>query len=86
MKDAHKVGAFPDILGEHADILAGEHEGLDLLILDIPSLYNRPAGPYLDSTGKDFEDNWKRYAALSLAAAEIAAGKLEGWQPDVLRA
>lgn len=86
VKDAEKVGEFSDLLGEHADILAGEHEGLDLLILDIPSLYDRPAGPYLDSTGKDFADNWKRYAALSLAAAEIAAGKLQGWQPDLLHA
>ena len=86
VKDAVKIAELPDLLGEHADILEAHHEGLDLLILDAPAFYDRPAGPYLDSTGKDFADNWKRFAALSLAAAEIAAGKLPGWQPDLLHA
>lgn len=86
VKDMTKIGEFPDLLGEHADLLEGHHEGLDLLILDAPAFYDRPAGPYLDSTAKDFPDNWKRYAALSLAAAEIAAGKLQSWQPDLLHA
>ena len=86
VKDTVKIGEFTHLLGEHADILEGHHEGLDLLILDAPAYFDRPGGPYLDSTGKDHADNWKRFAALSLAAAEIAAGKLEGWRPDVLHA
>ncbi|NTJ44045.1 glycogen synthase GlgA [Agrobacterium larrymoorei] len=84
--DAVKIGEFPDLLGAQAEIFEAHHEGLDLLILDAPAYFDRPAGPYLDSTGKDFADNWKRFAALSLAAAEIAAGKLDGWQPDLLHA
>ncbi len=83
--DAVKIAEM-NLLGEHADILEAHHEGLDLLILDAPNYYDRPAGPYLDSTGKDFDDNWKRFAALSLAAAEIAIGKLSGWKPDLLHA
>lgn len=52
-----------------ADVLEVRHEGLDLLILDAPAYYERSGGPYLDQTGKDYPDNWKRFAALSLAAA-----------------
>ncbi|UHS57475.1 glycogen synthase GlgA [Agrobacterium vaccinii] len=86
VSDAVKIAEFTDLLGESADLLEAHHEGLDLLILDAPAYFDRPAGPYLDSTGKDFEDNWKRFAALSLAAAQIAQGKLADWQPDLLHA
>ncbi|MBB3137573.1 starch synthase [Rhizobium pisi] len=75
---------FPDLLGEHATVLEVQHEGLDLLVLDAPAYYDRPGGPYLDPLGKDFPDNWRRFAALSLAASEIAAGLLPGWQPDLI--
>ena len=75
---------FPDLLGEHATVLEVQHEGLDLLVLDAPVYYDRPGGPYLDPLGKDFPDNWRRFAALSLAASEIAAGLLPGWQPDLV--
>ncbi len=86
VSDAVKIAEFTDLLGESADLLEAHHEGLDLLILDAPAYFDRPAGPYLDSTGKDFEDNWKRFAALSMAAAQIAQGKLADWQPDLLHA
>ncbi|MBY5409439.1 glycogen synthase GlgA [Rhizobium leguminosarum] len=75
---------FPDLLGERATVLEVEHEGLDLLILDAPAYYDRPGGPYLDPLGKDYPDNWRRFAALSLAASEIAAGLLPGWRPDLV--
>lgn len=75
---------FPDLLGEQATVLEVKHEGLDLLILDAPAYYDRPGGPYLDPLGKDYPDNWRRFAALSLAASEIAAGLLPGWRPDLV--
>jgi len=64
---------FDDLLGESATVLEVQHEGLDILVLDAPAFYDRPGGPYLDPTGKDYPDNWRRFAALSLAGAEIAA-------------
>ncbi|MBB4006741.1 glycogen synthase GlgA [Allorhizobium taibaishanense] len=73
-----------DLLGEPARVLAAQHQGLDLLILDAPSLYDRPGGPYVDGQGRDFDDNWKRFAALSLAGARIAQGALTGWKPDLV--
>ena len=75
---------FDDILGERASIRLLQAHDLTLFILDIPALYNRPGTPYLDENGNDYPDNWKRFAALSLAAALIAAGELPGWTPDLV--
>jgi starch synthase len=77
---------FDDLLGESATVLEVQHEGLDILVLDAPAFYDRPGGPYLDPTGKDYPDSWRRFAALSLAGAEIAAGLMPGWRPDIVHA
>ncbi|MBJ7538362.1 glycogen synthase GlgA [Marinomonas sp. C1424] len=54
-------------------------------LLQCQALYEREAGPYLDSKGADFQDNHLRFAALSWAAATLALhGHLIGWQADVL--
>ncbi|WP_454851711.1 glycogen synthase GlgA [Rhizobium binxianense] len=78
--------AFDDLLGEPATVLEVEHEGIDILVLDAPAYYDRLGGPYLDQTGKDYPDNWRRFAALSFAASEIAAGHMPGWRPDLVHA
>ena len=76
---------FEDLLGEKATLRHGHVEGLDLLVLDAPALYNRPGGPYVDQHGKDHPDNWKRFAVLSLAAAEIAGHVVMDAVPPVRR-
>jgi starch synthase len=73
-----------DLLGERARVIEARHQGLDLLILDCPAFFDRPGGPYLDATGKDHPDNWRRFAALSKAGALVAQGGLRGWRPDVV--
>ncbi|MDQ0558888.1 starch synthase [Rhizobium mesoamericanum] len=75
---------FDDLLGEPATILEVEHAGISMLVLDAPAYYDRSGGPYLDATGRDYPDNWRRFAALSLAGAEIAAGLMPGWRPDIV--
>ncbi|WP_137133589.1 glycogen synthase GlgA [Rhizobium sp. FKY42] len=75
---------FEDLLGVHADVLEAKVAGLDLLILDCPALFDRAGGPYLDTNGHDHFDNWRRFAALSKAGAEIAAGHMPGWKPDLV--
>jgi starch synthase len=75
---------FDDLLGERAAIRFLQTPELMLFILDIPTLYDRPGSPYLDANGDDHQDNWKRFAALSLAGALIANGELPGWEPDVV--
>ncbi|WP_156384873.1 glycogen/starch synthase [Rhizobium sp. Leaf453] len=50
----------------------------------IPVLFYRDGGPYLDREGADYSDNWKCFAALSSAAAQIAANGLGGWRSDIV--
>lgn len=80
-----KVFTFKDLMGGPARVLAGQVDGLDVLLLDAPHLYERPGGPYGNPT--DFPDNPVRFAALSFAAAHIAReGLSDGWRPEVLHA
>ena len=75
---------FDDLLGVSADVLEAKVAGLDLLVLDCPALFDRAGGPYLDTHGHDHFDNWRRFAALSKAGAEIALGNMPGWKPDLV--
>ncbi len=68
------VHAYDDLLGVGARIVAGTAAGLVLLALDAPMLFARDGGPYGDDTGADWPDNWRRFAALARAAADIAGG------------
>ncbi len=86
LESLEEVARFDALLGEPARILAAKHEGLDILVLDAPGFFDRTGGPYTDATGKDFVDNWQRFAALSLAGAEIARGLLPDWRPDIVQA
>ena len=81
-----KVNVFEDLLGVRATLLAAQVEDLHLLVLDAPELFAREGNPYGEAGGKDFADNWQRFAALSLAAARIAEGAAEGWRPDIVHA
>ncbi|WP_244484161.1 glycogen synthase GlgA [Rhizobium sp. Leaf453] len=72
------------ILGEHATLVRGEFDGDSFLLLECPALYERDGGPYVDVHGEDYRDNWKRFAVLSKAAAEVAAGILQDWKPDIV--
>lgn len=53
-------------------------------MLDAPHLYDRDGGPYVDRAGRDYPDNFRRFAGLSLAAAEIAGGSVIDWKPDLV--
>ncbi|WP_075291252.1 glycogen synthase GlgA [Pararhizobium arenae] len=84
IEGAKVVGGFPNLFGAPASILAVDHKGLDLLVLDAPHLYDRDGGPYMDRAGRDYPDNFRRFAGLSLAAAEIAGGDVIDWKPDIV--
>jgi starch synthase len=70
--------------GGRARLIAATAEGLDLLVLDAPNLFERPGNPYLGPGGKDWPDNHLRYGALCRAAARIATNGIGGWRPDVV--
>ena len=60
-------------------------DGLILYLVLEPSLYQRTGSPYCGPEGLDWPDNDLRFARLSLAAAQLAAGEGGlGWRPDVL--
>ncbi|NYS23691.1 glycogen synthase GlgA [Rhodobacteraceae bacterium 2376] len=75
---------LPDLCGGPARVLALQHDGLDLLVLDAPHLYDRDGSPYLDAEGNDWPDNDLRFAALCQVAARIAGGALGDWVPRLL--
>lgn len=85
-KRAKAVHHWPDLLGHPARLLASKLGDHPLLILDAPDLYARPGGPYADATGRDWDDNWRRFAALSRAAADLASGAVPGHDYAVLHA
>ena len=67
-------------------VLMGEVDGVTVLMLDAPHLYDREGGIYNGPWG-DWWDNPQRFAALSWVAARMAReGMGDGWKPDVLHA
>ncbi len=84
LKKPKIVWKDPALFGGKARLLAASIGGLDLLILDAPHLYDRPGSIYLGPDGKDWPDNPDRFAALSWVAAQIGAGKLDSWQPQII--
>ena len=80
------VSQYDDLFGERATLLAAEPDGLELFVLDAPAFFDRPGPPYTDRNGREYEDNWKRFAALSLVASQIAAGLVANWRPDIIHA
>lgn len=60
-------------------------DGLTIYAVLCDELYDREGSPYGPFAGGDFGDNDIRFARLSLAAAEIAAGEADpNWKPDII--
>jgi starch synthase len=84
----HKVlAAFDNLPGfPSARLLSGKMaNGVPLLVLDCPSLYQREGGPYQDAKGHDWVDNPQRFGLLSKIAAVLgsSASPLD-WHPDLV--
>ncbi|MEO8722751.1 MAG: glycogen synthase GlgA [Sphingobium sp.] len=78
------IHRYDSLLGAGAQILYAKAH--NLLVLDAPALFTREAGPYADAQGRDWADNWQRFAALSRAAADLASGAVKGQAFDILHA
>lgn len=78
------VMSWDDLFGGPASLRSGRLGEAVLYVLDAPHLFDRDGGPYNDATGADWPDNPQRFAALSLAAARMAAEGVGGWTPEVL--
>ena len=53
-------------------------------LVDHPVFYDRPGNPYAGPDGSDWPDNYRRFALLGWAAAELARGADPNWRPDLL--
>lgn len=74
------VGAINLILGEMPD------SKVPVMAIESVGLYQRDGGPYVDATGKDWEDNPYRFGTLSLVAAILSGDQspLKDWTPDII--
>jgi starch synthase len=84
MNGGREVWYWDEFFGGEAWLIAGRANGLDVIAVHAPHLYGRPGNPYAGPDGKDWPDNWRRYAALSFAAYEVSRGILDGYTPDIL--
>ncbi|AJE47780.1 glycogen synthase GlgA [Celeribacter indicus] len=82
--DAPVVFDIPDLFGGPASIRSARLGRTVLYILDAPHLFDRDGSLYLGPDGYDWPDNPQRFAALSLAAAMVAAYGIEDWFPEIL--
>lgn len=75
LRDARTI-ATVEVRGQALTVLAGTHtdNGVPLLLLDAPALFDRAGGPYVDAEGHAFGDNALRFATFCEAVAKIASG------------
>lgn len=83
---AKALHAWDSLFGEPARLVAGKLSGHPLIALDAPAFFAREGNPYGDASGKDWPDNWRRFAALARAAATLAGGAVKGRKFDLLHA
>ncbi|WP_336980574.1 glycogen synthase GlgA [Altererythrobacter fulvus] len=86
LKRAREVHRWDSLLGEPARLLAAKLGTHPLLVLDAPGYFSRDGSPYSDPNGKDWGDNWRRFAAFGRAAADVAGGAVKGKRFSVLHA
>lgn len=82
----HPIHAWNALLGEKARLVAGKLDGHPLLVLDAPACFQRDGSPYIDAAGRDWPDNWRRFAAFGRAAADIAGGVVKDRKFDIVHA
>lgn len=81
------VANFPDLPGFPPSrlIFSIMANGVPLLVLDCPDLYQREGGPYADANGHDWVDNALRFGLLSRIAALLGSSASPlSWRPDLV--
>ncbi|MEO5374536.1 MAG: glycogen synthase GlgA [Alphaproteobacteria bacterium] len=90
LEDAAVIADLGDPLGAGpVHLIRGQSPGmrLEVWMVSCPNLFDRPGNPYLGPDGRDWPDNFLRFAVLSWVAATIAAGGWSGgWTPDIVHA
>lgn len=81
------VTTFSDLVGfPPARLLSGiMGNGVPLLVLDSPEMYQRDGGPYQNESGHDWADNPQRFGLLSKVAAILGSNFSPlTWHPDLV--
>lgn len=86
MGRARTIHRYEALLGEPARLLAGKISDHPLIVLDAPGYFARDGNPYGDPGGRDWADNWRRFAAFGRAAADLAGGLVKGRKFDLVHA
>jgi starch synthase len=89
MREMTLVGTLPGLAGIPPCGLGriDMADGLSVYVVLCDELYDREGTPYNDAQGGDFADGDIRFARLSLAAADMAAGLGDpDWKPDLIHA
>ncbi len=86
LSEGPQVAQFNDLPGGYGQLVLVSVQGLDLLLLDAPQLFDRPGLPYTNPDGVDWADNHLRFGALAQAAARVGLEGVDGWQPDIVHA
>ncbi|MFZ4720418.1 MAG: glycogen synthase GlgA [Ilumatobacteraceae bacterium] len=83
--DCRQVAPLAHLFGGDGELIAGTTaDGLQVLLLEAPHLFERAGGIYLGPNGTDWPDNHLRFGALSWVGAQVAMGRLGDWQPDLV--
>ena len=83
-KGTRTVHRWDALLGTPARLLSARIGGYPLLLFDAPDLFRRGGGLYADEEGRDWADNWRRFATFARAAADVATGTTARRRFDVL--
>ena len=80
------IHTYKSLLGVKAKLVRYSDAAFDLIVLDAPALFSREGGPYNDTSGAEWADNWHRFAALGRVAADLAGGLVPGLEFDLVHA
>lgn len=86
LKRPRVLHSWDSLLGQPARLLTGKLGDNPLIVLDAPAYFDRQGGLYSDPQGRDWGDNWRRFAALGRAAADLAGGLVKGRRFDLVHA
>ncbi len=86
LRGIRRLSSYADLFGGEAHLLLGQMQnGVEVMAIFAPHLYERTGNIYLGPDRKDWSDNHRRFAALSWVAAHLPTGH-GSWRPDVVHA
>ena len=86
LRDRAELYYFAKLAEGPARLWRGRIGPRDVAVLEADHLFARTGGPYQDVTGRDWPDNWRRFAALAWVGCELACGRAGAYAADLVQA